>query len=189
MRLFKSMVHNPDRTTYEGKDNDEQILYIIRRSLWSLVPCLFSIAILTIIPVFLFPYLYSLNIQYDLNIKSGFISALNIFWYLFTFGYLFEAFITWYFNVFVITSKKIIDFDIRGLTYKNTSETALRNVEDVTSRVSGTLGTILNIGEVFVQTAAEQREFEFSMMDNPAQIRDIISDLISNLKNGEQKHD
>ena len=183
-QLFKSLIRNPDRTTYEGEDSDEKILYVIRRSFWAVIPSLTFIAILTLIPMVFFPYLYSLNIKLALGIKSGFIASLNIFWYLFTFGYLFGVFVNWYFNVFIITNKKIVDFDVRGLTYKNTSETALRNVEDVTSRVTGTLGTVFNIGEVFVQTAGEEREFEFSMMDSPSEIRDIISDLISNLKEG-----
>jgi hypothetical protein len=188
-KLFKSLIRNPERTTYEGEDSDEKILYVIRKSLWAIVPNLIFVMVLTIAPIFFFSYLHSLNIKLDLGIKPGFITSLNIFWYLFTFGYLFQLFVNWYFNVFIITSKKIVDFDVRGLTYKNTSETALRNVEDVTSRVVGTLGTVLNIGEVSVQTAGEEREFEFEKMDNPSEIRDIISDLISNLKTGEHNYD
>jgi hypothetical protein len=183
-QIFKSNIKSPERTTYEGEDSDEQIFYAIRMSVWSIVPNLFVIVGLVLIPLFLFPYLFSLNIRLDLGIKPNFIASLNVFWYLFTFGYLFQVFINWYFNVFLITNKKIVDFDVEGLTYKNVSEASLRNIEDVTSRVSGTLGTILNIGDVFVQTAAEEREFEFEMIDNPGQIRDVISDMVSNLKNG-----
>jgi hypothetical protein len=184
---FKSVVKSPERTAYEGEDADEKILYVVRETVWIVVPSLLVTVVLAIIPVILFPYLYSLNTRLGLGIKPAFIASLNIFWYLLTFGYLFQAFISWYFNIFIITNKKIVDFDVEGLTYKNVSEASLRNVEDVTSRISGTLGTILNIGDVFVQTAAEEREFEFNLVDNPGEIRDVISDLVSNLKTGGQK--
>lgn len=186
--IFKSLVKSPEKTTYEGEDSDEKILYVIRESSWILLPSLLTVIALVLIPVVLFPYLYSMNIKLDLGIKSAFLASLNIFWYLFTFGYLFQVFINWYFNIFIITNKKIVDFDVRGLLYKNISEASLRNVEDVTSRVVGTFGTVLNIGSVFVQTAAEEREFEFEMVDNPGEIRDTISDLMMALRKDGHKN-
>lgn len=182
--MLKSFIKKPLHTSYEGKDNDEEILYVLRRSLWVITPSTLILVFLVVIPVVLFPYLNSINSKFNLGIKPFFIDTLNIFWYLLTFGVMFQIFVNWYFNVFVITDKKIIDFDVKGLLYKNISEASLRNVEDVTSTVNGTFGTIFNIGTVSVQTAGEKREFEFNMMDHPAKIRDMISDLVSNLKGG-----
>ena len=68
--------------------------------------------------------------------------------------------------------------DFNGVLYKNISECTLNNIEDVTSNVIGTFGILFNIGDVFIQTAAEKSEFEFDNIDNPAKIRDIISDLV-----------
>jgi len=187
-KFFNSMIKSPEQTTYEGEDSDEKILYVIRESTWVLVPGLLVVVALILLPVVLFPYIYSMNIKLELGIKSGFLTSLNIFWYLFSFGYLFQVFINWYFNIFIITNKKIVDFDVKGLLYKNISEASLRNVEDVTSRVMGTFGTVLNIGSVFVQTAAEEKEFEFEMVDNPGEVRDTISDLMMALRNEEHKN-
>lgn len=182
--IFKSLVKSPEKTRYEGEDSDEKILYVIRRSVWTLAASSLVIAALVLIPVVLFPYLDSINVRFDLGIKPGFITSLNIFWYLFTFGYMFQVFINWYFNVFIITNKKILDLDVKGLLYKNVSEASLENIEDVTSRITGTFGTVLNVGSIYVQTAAEMREFEFDVVDNPGEIRDIISDLMAGAKNG-----
>jgi hypothetical protein len=67
--------------------------------------------------------------------------------------------------------------------YKNISETTLDNVEDVTSNVTGALGMIFNIGDVFIQTAAERREFEFHAVDDPSRVRDLIADLSAEKRN------
>ncbi len=77
-----------------------------------------------------------------------------------------------------------MDIDFRGLTYKNISEAPIKNIEDVTSNVSGFFGTTFNYGYVDIQTSAEKREFEFENVTNPAKIRDLISDLVEKVKNG-----
>jgi len=61
----------------------------------------------------------------------------------------------------------------------NISETTLKNIQDVTSKIDGNLEQILNIGSIYIQTAAEREEFEFDTVDNPSFVRDAISDLIS----------
>jgi hypothetical protein len=77
-----------------------------------------------------------------------------------------------------------VDVDFHGILYKNISEAPLRNVEDVTSNISGALEVIFNYGSVFIQTSAEKREFEFENVKNPSKIRDIISDLVTEMKHG-----
>lgn len=103
---------------------------------------------------------------------------------MFGFGFILQNFLNWFFNVYIITNKKIVDVDFHGILYKNISEAPLRNVEDVTSNVSGALEVIFNYGSVYVQTAGERREFEFENVSHPAKIRDIISDLVAKKKFG-----
>jgi uncharacterized membrane protein YdbT with pleckstrin-like domain len=180
--MLKAFIKNPEKVSYDGKDNDEQILYIVRKSKLTLVPHFFGLLVAVIAPIVILPFVIRFNIANGFLFKDTFITALTVFWYLMSFGYLLMVFVNWYFNVLIISNKKIIDIDVNGLLYKNISEAALRNIEDVTSTVKGTFSTIFNLGEVSIQTAGEKREFEFTMMDNPSQVRDVISDLVSNLK-------
>jgi len=117
-----------------------------------------------------------------LSSKLAFI--LNLFWYLLTFGFVFQNFLNWFFNVYIITNKKIVDMDFHGLLSKNVSEAPLRNVEDVTSNVTGTLRVIFNYGHVYIQTSAEKREFDFEDVANPTKVRDLISDLATEVRHG-----
>jgi len=186
--LLDSIIQKPEKVSYEGRDKDEQILYIVRKSkiiiIWRLM--LFVLAFIT--PFFLVPVVIKFNISNNFILKGEFIVTVTILWYLLCFGYLLMSFINWYFNVFIITNKKIVDIDVNGLLYKNVSEASLRNIEDVTSIVKGTFGVMFNIGEVALQTAGEKREFEFTMVDNPSYIRDLVSDLVANLKRNVQNN-
>lgn len=78
-----------------------------------------------------------------------------------------------------------MDLDFVGLLHKNISETSLHNIEDVTSTVSGALRITFNYGSVFIQTAGETREFEFTDVANPSKVRDILSDIVVKIKKGE----
>lgn len=181
--LFKSLIKDPVNTSYEGKDRDETVKILIRRSPLSIVGWVLISIILFFIPFFLGPYLSSIRLSGEQTLSPIFIFSLEFFWYVALFGFVFQNFLNWYFEVLLVTNKKIIDID-KGAT--NISETPLDNVQDVTSKMTSVLGQVFNIGSIHIQTAAEREEFEFSMIDNPSAARDTISDLIS--KNGGHRH-
>ncbi len=179
------MIKNPDKTTYDGKDDDEQILFIVRESLITYIPKFVFIAIMLILPMFILPAIREIRLGNQLIFGPSPLFVLTLFWYVITLGFAIQFYVNWFFNVFIVSNKKIVDIDVVGLSYKNISECTLQNIEDVTSRIKSNFGTVFDIGDVYVQTAAEEREFEFVNVDNPASIRDLISDLVSNLKHHE----
>ena len=181
--FLSSLIKNPRETSYEGKDDDEQVILLIRQSLVSVIGWIVTGAILFIIPIFLMPFLSGVEIKDEKIFTGMFILAFTLFWYLALFGYIFQSFLHWYFEVFLVTNKKIIDID-RGCT--NISETTLNNVQDVTSKMASVIGQVLNVGSIHIQTAAQREEFEFHIVDNPSMVRDAISDMVT--KKGSRRH-
>jgi membrane protein YdbS with pleckstrin-like domain len=180
--LFYSILKKPPHTHVAGEDPDEQILYVFRRSFitnfdWILVTILLLVTPLVASFIFAFA---SPETRAIVSPQLAFI--LTLFWYLFTFGFVFQNFINWFFNVYIITSKRVLDLDFIGLLYKNISEAPLTSVEDVTSTVRGTIRVIFNYGTVYVQTAAQQREFQFEDVADPSKVRDIVSDIVTSVK-------
>lgn len=182
--LISSFVKNPKNVTFDGEDSDEFILYIIRKSFVTNMDWVFIVAVMAYVPFLAGSFYETLNPSEATIISASFAFVLTVSWYVFTLGFLLMNATNWFFNVYIITNKRIVDIDFHGLLYKNISEAPLKNVEDVTSNISGTLPVIFNYGNVYVQTAAERREFEFENVDTPAKIRDIISDLVT----GSKKH-
>lgn len=168
---------------YNGEDADEKILYLLRRSHFTNIGWVLLVIIMCVVPFFATPYIANIQTDGQTVLNTSYIFILLLSWYLMVFGFALFKFYNWFFNVYIITDKKIVDFDFYGLTYKNIADTTLANVEDVTAKISGPLSMVFNIGDVFVQTAAENREFDFAQIDDPGKVRDIISDLVANLKN------
>jgi membrane protein YdbS with pleckstrin-like domain len=183
MSHLNAFIANPINCSYDGKDSDEDILYVVRQSHWTNIKWALGIIVLFILPFVVAPFVLPMFGRLLSHFNPFFIIMVWVSWYLMVLGLWFFNFLNWYFNVYIITSKKIIDFDFYGLTYKNISEMPIANVEDVTSKVSGPISTMFNIGHVYIQTAAEKTEFEFTSVDDPGKLRDIISDLAAKSQN------
>lgn len=175
-QYLSSLIRNPKNTSYEGKDYDEEVVLLIRRSIitaltWVAVGILYFIT-----PFIIVPFIKRATYDGKALFDGFFIFSVVFFWYVSLFGYFLREFLDWYFEVFLVTTKKIIDID-KGAT--NISETLLTNVQDVTSETPSIFAQLFNIGNIKIQTAAETREFEFEMVDNPSKVRDSISDMVA----------
>lgn len=90
---------------------------------------------------------------------------------------LFFFFLDYYLDVWVITNKRIINIEQNGFFSRTISEQGINRVQDVTSEVKGAWHTILNYGDLYVQTAGEIERFAFNDVPNPDKLRDIIISL------------
>jgi len=87
------------------------------------------------------------------------------------------GFLDWYFNIYLVTNERVIDFDFNAFAYHKISETGLENIVDATQETIGFFPMIFNYGDVYIQTAGERREFDFLAVTNPSWVRDKIMDL------------
>jgi hypothetical protein len=180
--LLGAFIRKPRGVVFDGQDNGEDILLFMRQHVvvnfkWILISSVlfFAIPILDFFLAFgdtsvsqLLPPTYNFIVRLMLG--------------LFTFGYFFENFLNWYFNSYIVTTKRVVDIDFYGLTHRRFSEAPLRNIEDVTNNISGFAQIAFHFGDVSIQTAAEAREITFENVPNPDRVQDIISDLISEIK-------
>jgi uncharacterized membrane protein YdbT with pleckstrin-like domain len=98
-------------------------------------------------------------------------------YYLFVWLFFFFSFIDYYLDVWIITSERIIAIEQKGFFSRTIAEQRLYRIQDVTSDLKGILPTILNYGQVHVQTAGEVERFVFSQVPDPEGIRSVIIKL------------
>ncbi len=101
-------------------------------------------------------------------------TALGIFLWI----YIFLIWIDYYFDIWIITNERIINVEQKGLFTRKVSELKFAKIQDVTTEVKGLLQTILNFGDVHVQTAAEESKFLFRQVPDPYHLKSLIMDLI-----------
>lgn len=174
--LFSNLVENPDNVTFETQDADEEIILLVRRDLITNVPWILSAIVLIFIPILVSAFSSLFTPFFNFSIQTQLIGVL--FYYLIVFGFILIEFTLWYFNIGLVTNKRIVDFDVSGILSKHVSETRLNLIEDVSYIQVGSIRTIFNYGDVVMQTAGSLPNFEFDRAPEPARIVRIIGDMI-----------
>ncbi len=170
--LLAAYCYFPDKVDFEIRERKEKIVLLLRRHpitnvAWILIAILMIIAPLTLS---VFPLLSFLPSNFQ------FIAVLV--WYLITTAFVLESFLTWFFNVNIITDERIVDIDFHNLIYKEVSDCKIDNIQDVTYKMGGVVRTIFNYGDVYIQTAAEVPAFEFLAVPKPSKVARVLQDLI-----------
>lgn len=91
--------------------------------------------------------------------------------------FIFQMFIEYWLDVFIVTDKRILDIDQKGLFDRTVSELRLYRTQDVTSEIKGFWHTIFNYGSIFVQTAGEQERFHFKDVPDPNKLAKMILEM------------
>lgn len=169
---FSSFLVTPSNNVkFETQEPEEEILMILRAHFLTNVPWLVIAVLLFWSPAVLrfFPLLGSFPAKFQI--------IFVIVWYLILLMYVFEKFLSWFFNLTIITDERMIDVDFINLTTKKISDADLDKIQDVSFSNAGVFGTIFNYGDVLVQTAAEVAEFVFERVPNPAQVAKVLQHL------------
>ncbi|HLD18055.1 MAG TPA: PH domain-containing protein [Patescibacteria group bacterium] len=90
----------------------------------------------------------------------------------------FTEFVDYYLDVWIVTNERVLSVEQKGLFTRVASELHLSTVQDVTSEVKGMLRTVLNYGDVHIQTAAERIRFIFKGVPHPERVREQIVALV-----------
>ena len=156
---------------FETQDPEEEILMILRAHWLTNVPWFIVAVLLFVAPTVLrsFPLLDSFPVRFQMMFV--------VVWYLILLMYVFERFLSWFFNMTIITDERIVDVDFLNLTTKKVSDADLDKIQDVSFTNSGAIGAIFNYGDVLVQTAAEVTEFVFEKVPSPAEVAKILQRL------------
>jgi uncharacterized membrane protein YdbT with pleckstrin-like domain len=174
----------PVGVSFDEQDEGEDIILLLRAHIVTLVPDLLEVVVLFVLPFVAVPIGSAIGFDLRATFSGGQIVLLLLSWYLFLFGFVFYKFIYWYFNVYLLTNERVVDFDFKGIVDQKTSYAYLRQVQDVSPSVVGFFGTFFHFGNVFIETAGEKPEFDFMSVARPD---DVAREILEQRKQVEPK--
>ena len=180
--MFNSYLEKPKSVRFESQQEAEILYFLLRKHPITNLGWMILSIIMVLLPVFLITMFAGLGINTFQYVEANVQALILVLWYLLTMFFTFESFLIWYFNVYIITNKRLIDVDFKGLWTKRISETALSQVEDATYETSKFFHILFDYGNIFVQTATEKSEFEFNSIPKPGIVHDKFTDLVENFK-------
>jgi uncharacterized membrane protein YdbT with pleckstrin-like domain len=161
---------------FENQEEDEEIILLVRRDFITNLPWILATFILALIPILITPFIPV--IAPFVQFSNTTITLYLMFFYLALIGYIIVNFTVWYFHLGIVTNKHIIDINVHGILSRDVSRTLLKNIEDVKYTQVGVIRSIFNYGDVTIQTAGTETNFEFDKAPEPSLIIQIIEDLI-----------
>ncbi len=169
---FATFAAKPIGTAFENQHSEEQVLLLLRQSVVTQVHHILIIIGLILLP-FLFNYVGLLSFLPE---RFQFIATIG--WYLMIMSYALQVFLGWFYNVYMITDERIIDVDFDNLLFKNISYAKLDHIEDITAKTTGALGSIFDHGDVLIQTAGTETQFEFGNVPHPSKVVAFLNELL-----------
>lgn len=147
--------------------NEEELLRVVRRTLAVIAPSLVGSSLLVLADFFLLAWW----LQYRAWGLAGFAAVLVIAaWWAGRAVYL------WTMNVFIVTTKRIIDIDQRGLFQRTVAEAPYDKIQDVRYTVKGLWATVFSFGTIIVQTANSSSNLELNGVKHPVELQTLITD-------------
>ena len=174
--VFSSYCVNP-HVRYRDLGSDEEILLFLRRHFVTNIPWIFQGLIALIAPFLLGALINMLGVSAS-GIPANVVFFITLFYYLLVFEFFFLNFLNWFYNISLVTTKRVIDIDFRVLFSKHIAATKIVQIEDVSLNEVGLIRSVFDYGDVKVQTAGTADFFEFLAVPHPEQIVHVIGDLI-----------
>ncbi len=162
---------------FKNKKADEDIILVVRQHwlvfLYEFLPYIIALIFLVVVHFVLqeYGFVFFPAFNSDLAIFLELVVGI-VLWVLF-----FISWVDFYFDVWIVTTHRVVDIEQLGLFNRNVSELEHSKVQDVTTEIHGFLPTLLNFGYVYIQTAGKKGRFIFKNVPHPDKIRKLIVEL------------
>ncbi len=146
----------------------EEVLEVVHEDLWPRAPGFLLNVFWFVTPFFfLFPLF-----------REGIVGVI-IFLLLITVALFFgaRAYRRWSGTMLVLTDRRVVDVEQRGLFDRVVSETPYTRIDDVSYHVKGFWSTLFRFGDVHIHVAGTAADIAVSRVPHPARIHDLVNDL------------
>lgn len=162
----------PSNIEFETQAKEEKIILLLRRHWVTNVPWFLMAVLMALAPLLLrvVPLLDFMPVRFQLVAIAM--------WYLVILAFIFEKFLVWFFNVYIITDERIVDVDFISLVYRRITDAQIDKIQDITYKTGGLLRSIFDFGDIYIQTAGQKLEIEFESVPKPDKVVRVLNQLI-----------
>jgi uncharacterized membrane protein YdbT with pleckstrin-like domain len=183
MKFFSFLIKS--KNTFEGERPGENTILLIYRHWFVLFIRLLPFFILFFLPPAI--YFFTKNYIAALNLTSLFNFTIAIY-YIFWWNGLFYQLTMYLLDIWIVTNYRILDNRQHGFFNRTLTEASLMKIQDQSVEIRGLIPTILNYGNLTIQTAGSIPKIEMREVPKPNAIKNKINEVIQNFQEN-QKHE
>lgn len=157
---------------------DEEVILVVRKHWFILARETFFLLFLLLLPGLIALVGEILSIEYTFEISGNIINLffiLSSIFFLFVWTMFFIIWTDYYLDILILTNKRIIDVEQKGLFSRELSTFRLDKIQDATAEINGVIQTFLSFGTIIIQTAGEDKDFIVRGIPKPFEVKNYIS--------------
>lgn len=172
-----------------GSVDEAKIVLFVRRHWASFLGQFLLSFLMLAVPVAILLVLYFSEIEIAKGMVLNFIVLGFSIYYLIAVTVAFVAWISYYYDIYIICQDTIVDISQQGFFGRKISQLSMLRVQDVSSDIEGFLPTFFGFGDVLVETAGEQSQnFLLRAVPNPQEVSAKIMQLHNEIVETEGRH-
>lgn len=149
---------------FETKPNEE-VIDVIRKSFYKVFPKLLKSFSLILPAVFALLYV-------DIPI----VTLISLFWLIIVLAYILNLWLVWYYDVYILTSDRIIEIRHKSLFIKEVVEIPLGKIQDVSFSIDGFGSAVFGYGTVKIISDLHD-DIDLESVKNPEDTRRLILEV------------
>ena len=153
--------------TFKGQLPGETTVLVSRKHWITLAMPLFLIIVAALIPLAAYSFI-------ALTTYSRLYWFLSSAFWLFLWNLFFFNLMIYSLNTLVVTNRRVIETRQLGFFKYSASEFQKDKIQDVSVKITGILASLLNFGNLEIQTAGTENKFNFTNFPDPEKIKEII---------------
>lgn len=173
--FLTAFVSHPLGISFGQAEVGEDLIILLRAHIVTNLPWVLGTLILFLVPFVIFPILAASGALPNLGMGTGLV--ITIFWYLGVFTFAFLNLLYWLFNVYIVTNERVVDVDWNSVIFRKVSSTQIAKIQDVNAAQAGVFAGIFDYGDVQIQTAGAEENFEFKAVPHPQLVAKKIEEL------------
>lgn len=167
------------RHSFPNQKPDEHVLMFLRRHWIAVVKIILLTIGLSAMPPVAYIGLNSFTQVFSGEIYKALFTLLISSFYLFVVLFAFSNFVDYYLDIWIITNQRVVNIEQKGLFSREIAEKDLGQMQDIMSDVDGFWPTVLNYGNIHIQTAGNKERFIFKQIPFATEVAQRISNLVS----------
>ncbi len=155
-------------------ENGENVILQIRRHLFVFYMRIAFVVVLVFLPLLLIPVAdAALEKIFDANGILVF-WALYLMWLLVLSTILFVQWTDYYLDVWIVTNKRVIDIEQKGVFNFEVSTFRLEQIQDISIEINGIIASFLKFGTIHIHTAGESPNLTIRDAARPIEVKEAL---------------
>jgi len=150
----------------------EETITVIRRHWINIAGPIIGCSLLALVPLVL-PLTTYLPQFIGVELALPLITFLTICFWMVILAFFLVAWVDYYFDTWIITTERVLDVNQVHLFRREIAEYSIGRIQNVSVRIPTIVATLLNYGNVEVETAGE-KSFDITAIPKPEQVKELL---------------